>query len=116
MHRLIALLLVAVPVCQAATASYELIIRNGHIIDGTGSPWYAADVGIRAGRIAALGSLELVVFDPGAIRDVATYEDPNRFPEGMSFVLVNGVPVLEQGKMTEARPGKVLRGPGFQRQ
>jgi N-acyl-D-amino-acid deacylase len=47
-----------VPVCQAATASYDLIIRNGHIIDGTGSAWYAADVGIRAGRIAALGSLE----------------------------------------------------------
>jgi N-acyl-D-amino-acid deacylase len=50
-------LLVAVPVCQAAAASYDLIIRNGHIIDGTGSPWYAADVGIRASRIAALGSL-----------------------------------------------------------
>jgi len=37
MHRLIAVLLVAVPICQAATASYDLIIRNGHIIDGTGS-------------------------------------------------------------------------------
>jgi N-acyl-D-aspartate/D-glutamate deacylase len=108
MHRLIALLLVAVPICQAATASYDLIIRNGHIIDGTGSPWYAPDVGIMRA--------DLVVFDPGAIRDVATYEDPNRFPEGMSFVLVNGVPVLEQGRMTGARPGKVLRGPGFQRQ
>ena len=59
---------------------------------------------------------DLVVFDPGAIRDVATYEDPNRLPEGMSFVLVNGVPVLEEGKMTGARPGRVLRGPGFQAQ
>src|SRR5262249_45888058 len=57
MRRLIALLLVGVAVCQAAPASYDLIIRNGHIIDGSGSPWYAADVGIRAGRIAALGRL-----------------------------------------------------------
>jgi N-acyl-D-amino-acid deacylase len=32
----------------------------------------------------------------------------------MEYVLVNGVPVIEQGKMTDARPGKVLRGPGYQ--
>src|ERR1700730_5870304 len=36
---------------------YDLVIRNGHIIDGTGSPWYAGDVGIRGGRIAAIGNL-----------------------------------------------------------
>src|SRR6202030_1607500 len=36
---------------------YDVIIRNGHIIDGTGSPWYSADVGIRDGRIAAIGRL-----------------------------------------------------------
>ncbi|HXI67434.1 MAG TPA: hypothetical protein VNH41_05810, partial [Steroidobacteraceae bacterium] len=58
MRRLIALLLVAVPVCQAATASYDLIIRNGHIIDGTGSPWYSGDIAIRGGKIAALGKLD----------------------------------------------------------
>jgi N-acyl-D-amino-acid deacylase len=56
---------------------------------------------------------DLVVFDPKAIRAVATYEDPNRFSEGMWYVLVNGVPVIEQGRMTGALPGKVLRGPGF---
>jgi N-acyl-D-amino-acid deacylase len=56
---------------------------------------------------------DLVVFDPEAIRAVATYDNPNRLSQGMWYVLVNGVPVIEQGKMTGARPGKVLRGPGF---
>src|SRR6266536_1669521 len=37
--------------------SYDLLIRNGRIIDGTGSPWYAGDVGIREGKIAAIGRL-----------------------------------------------------------
>ena len=59
---------------------------------------------------------DLVVFDPGLIHDVATYENPNRFSVGMSYVLVNGVPVIEQGRMTGALPGKVLRGPGYARQ
>ena len=34
---------------------FDIVIRNGHIIDGTGSPWYAGDIGIRDGRIAAIG-------------------------------------------------------------
>ncbi|HTX35964.1 MAG TPA: D-aminoacylase [Bryobacteraceae bacterium] len=42
----------------AAAQPYDVVIRNGHIIDGTGSPWYAGDVGIRGGKIAALGHLE----------------------------------------------------------
>jgi N-acyl-D-amino-acid deacylase len=41
----------------AAAAPYDLLIRNGHVIDGTGSPWYAADIGIRAGKIAGIGRL-----------------------------------------------------------
>src|SRR5881394_692018 len=36
---------------------FDLVITNGHIMDGTGSPWYSGDVGIRAGKIAAIGNL-----------------------------------------------------------
>jgi N-acyl-D-amino-acid deacylase len=56
---------------------------------------------------------DVVVFDPATIRDKATFESPNQFSEGMEFVLVNGVPVIEEGKMTGALPGKVIRGPGY---
>src|ERR1039458_4205808 len=158
----------------ATAAPYDLVIRNGHVIDGTGSPWYAADIGIRAGKIAAIGHLadgarwrarqgasasarprdvsadfaqvrarretadaggryrkftslpagrmrfadrgvlkagmwaDVVVFDPGTGGDLATFDRPNQLSEGMRFVLVNGVPVIEEGRMTNALPGKVL--------
>lgn len=53
---------------------------------------------------------DVVVFDPNTIRDVATFEKPNQLSVGMEYVLVNGVPVVDGGKMTNALPGKVLRG------
>jgi N-acyl-D-amino-acid deacylase len=52
---------------------------------------------------------DLVIFDPETIHDRATFENPNQLSEGMRFVLVNGVPVIEEGKMTNALPGKALR-------
>lgn len=58
---------------------------------------------------------DVVIFDPATVRDRATFDHPNQLSEGMEYVLVNGVPVIEQGKMTGALPGKVLRGPGYQR-
>jgi N-acyl-D-amino-acid deacylase len=57
---------------------------------------------------------DIVVFAPDQVRDVATFENPNQLSQGMSYVLVNGVPVIDAGKATDALPGKVLRGPGFQ--
>jgi dihydroorotase/N-acyl-D-amino-acid deacylase len=50
-------ILLPVLLFAAAAAPYDVVIRNGHVIDGTGSPWYAADIGIRAGKIAAIGRL-----------------------------------------------------------
>ena len=55
---------------------------------------------------------DVVVFDPEKARDRATFERPNQLSEGMRWVLVNGVPVIAEGKATGALPGKVLRGPG----
>ncbi|WP_109486086.1 N-acyl-D-amino-acid deacylase family protein [Occallatibacter savannae] len=56
---------------------------------------------------------DVVVFDPDKITDKATFENPNQLSVGMDYVLVNGVPVIEDGKMTGKLPGKVLRGPGY---
>jgi len=56
---------------------------------------------------------DVVIFDPATVRDMADFENPNQLSQGMEFVLVNGVPVIEQGKMTGALPGKVLRGSGY---
>jgi dihydroorotase/N-acyl-D-amino-acid deacylase len=58
---------------------------------------------------------DIVVFDPDSVRDRATFEQPHQLSEGMHWVLVNGVPVIAEGKATGARPGKVLRGPGYRR-
>ena len=66
-------------------------------------------------RLADRGTLkagmkaDIVVFDPAAVRDVSTYEDPHHFSEGVAHVVVNGTPVLQDGKMTGALPGRILR-------
>jgi N-acyl-D-aspartate/D-glutamate deacylase len=57
---------------------------------------------------------DVVIFDPQTVTDRATFENPNQLSEGMQYVLVNGVPVIDNGKATNALPGKVLRGPGYQ--
>ena len=55
---------------------------------------------------------DIVVFDPAKVRDLATFDNPNQLSAGMQYVLVNGVPVINEGKMTNALPGRVIKGPG----
>ena len=52
----------------SAAKPYDIVIINGHIIDGTGSPWYSGDVGIRDGRIAAIGNLSSAPRDRPSMR------------------------------------------------
>jgi len=54
---------------------------------------------------------DLVVFDPDAVRDAATFEEPHAYAEGVFIVVVNGVVVVEGGLPTGSRPGRALRGP-----
>jgi N-acyl-D-aspartate/D-glutamate deacylase len=59
---------------------------------------------------------DIVVFDPEAVWDRATFENPNQLSEGMRYVLVNGIPVIDEGRATSALPGKVLYGPGYEKE
>jgi dihydroorotase/N-acyl-D-amino-acid deacylase len=63
---------------------------------------------LRAGMAA-----DVVAFDPATVRERATYADPLRYSEGIPYVAVNGQLVVDEGRITAARPGRVLRGPGY---
>ena len=56
---------------------------------------------------------DVVAFDASSIRDHATYEAPHQYASGMQHVWVNGVQVLKDGEHTGAKPGQVVRGPGW---
>jgi N-acyl-D-amino-acid deacylase len=56
---------------------------------------------------------DVVVFDPATIADRATFDDPQQYAVGVWHVLVNGVPAISDGEHTGAKPGRVVRGPGW---
>lgn len=70
-------------------------------------------------KIEKRGSLQigyyadLAIFDPVKIQDHATFENPHQYSTGMVHVFVNGTQVLENGEHTNAKPGRVVRGPGW---
>jgi N-acyl-D-aspartate/D-glutamate deacylase len=58
---------------------------------------------VRAGAWA-----DIVIFDPAAVRDTATYQNPHQLAEGMQYVMVNGVLVRDAGTFTGKLPGKIV--------
>jgi N-acyl-D-amino-acid deacylase len=74
----------------------------------------ASRVGIMDRGILRPGMMaDITVFDPATIQDVATYNEPLQYSRGVKHVFVNGRPVVLDGKITDERPGRPLRGPGY---
>jgi N-acyl-D-amino-acid deacylase len=58
---------------------------------------------------------DVVIFDPKKIQDHATFDKPHQYATGMKYVFVNGAQVLSNGKHTGAKPGRIIRGPGWKK-
>ena len=72
--------------------------------------WPAQRIGLQDRGVLASGmAADIVAFDPEKIRDLATYEDSHRYPEGIEYVIVNGAVTIDHGEHTKERAGQVLR-------
>ncbi|RCR67340.1 N-acyl-D-amino-acid deacylase family protein [Larkinella punicea] len=88
-----------IPVEEAVRRMSSLPAQRFKLDDrGILKPGYAAD---------------LVIFDEKTVSDQSTYDVPHAYSTGFSYVLVNGIPVIESGKHTGKRPGQVLMGKGY---
>ncbi|MFL6336833.1 MAG: amidohydrolase family protein [Pyrinomonadaceae bacterium] len=80
----------------------------------TGQP--AARVGLKDRGVLRAGAYaDITVFDPARVRDLATFDQPNQYPEGIEYVVVNGQVEVDAGRRTHANAGRPLRGPGYRR-
>jgi N-acyl-D-amino-acid deacylase len=76
------------------------------------SSYPAQRLGLRdRGVLRERNKADVVIFDPAAVRDLSTFEQPHQYAQGVSLVIINGQPVFENGAITSARPGRVLYGP-----
>ncbi len=74
----------------------------------------AQNISIRnRGQLAEGFFADIVVFDPEAVQDFATFKNPHQYSSGVEHVIINGVQVLKDGEHTGATPGRVVRGPGW---
>lgn len=88
-----------IPLEEAVRRMTSLPAQRFRLTDrGLLRPGYAADV---------------VLFDEKTVTDRATYEQPHAYTTGISWVIVNGIPVVENSKHTGQRPGQLLMGPGY---
>ncbi len=69
----------------------------------------------KRGELKVGNYADVVIFDPATVTDHATYDMPQQYATGISDVFVNGVPVLKNGKHTNAKPGRFIKGPGYKK-
>ena len=69
----------------------------------------------RRGALKPGYSADIVIFDPASIQDHATFAQPHQYATGVRDLFVNGVQVLKDGEHTGAKPGQVVRGPGWRK-
>jgi N-acyl-D-amino-acid deacylase len=80
----------------------------------TGLP--ASNVGLRERGLLREGYFaDVTIFNPNTVIDRATFEEPNQYPVGINYVIVNGQVEVDNGKRTASNSGRVLRGPGYKR-
>ena len=65
------------------------------------------------GQVKQGFAADVAVFDAAAVRETNSFENPKSYAQGVPYVLVNGVVVIDKGEHTGAKPGKALRGRGF---